>query len=241
MEEKKFDYDSIKEGYYHEKFLSGNRIQRFWHEYKFKTILDKMDINAHSVILDVGCGPGTFLSLIHKKYKTAYGIDISKRQISYAKRMFGKRNIIWKASDIENAKFKEKSFDYVCAIEVIEHLEKEKTVNMLKNMKSVLKDNGSIILTTPNYRSHWPLVEFTLNRVSKVNYEEQHISKFTKKKMIKLLTENGFRVEEIETFFVISPFLALISNRLAKMALVIERKLMNKSMGCLMLVKAKKI
>ena len=89
---KKFSYDSIEGGYYHKKFLSGNRIQRFWHKFKFKIILNKINLDENKTIFDIGCGPGTFLSLIKGNYKKAYGKDIAKNQIEFAKKNFKQKN-----------------------------------------------------------------------------------------------------------------------------------------------------
>lgn len=239
MNDKKFNYNLIEGGYYHKKFLSGNRIQRFWHRHKFMTVLSKIKPDKSKTVLDVGCGPGTFISLMKRDYKKVYGIDIAKKQIEFAKKNFKQKNIIWVASDLEEINFKKNTFDYVCMIEVIEHLEHDKMVDMLKSIKKILKNEGSLVLTTPNYISHWPLVEFILNKISRLDYKEQHITKFTKKNLAELLTNNGFKIKSIETFFIASPFLAFVSNRLAKTILDIERKFINQRLGCLFLVEAK--
>lgn len=229
-------YDSIEPGYYHKKFLSGNRIQRFWHKHKFETIFSKIKLDKSKSILDIGCGPGTFLSMMDGKYKLAYGIDIAKKQVGFAKKNFRGKNLFWKAAELKDMGFKKRTFDYVFMIELIEHLEHDEMKKLIKRIKPLLKKSGYLIITTPNYVSPWPIIEMVLNRVSKVSYEEQHITKFTKKRLKNLLNDSGFNIKSVETFYLISPFLALISQKLSENTLKLERKLFKNYFGCLFFI-----
>ena len=79
---KEFNYDDIKLGYYDQIYKKKSGIQSAWHNIKFRYV--KNEINQKNTHLDIGCGPGTFLSLL--KNKKCYGMDIAKKQIKYAKK-----------------------------------------------------------------------------------------------------------------------------------------------------------
>jgi hypothetical protein len=76
---------------------------------------------------------------------------------------------------------------------------------------------GQLFLTTPNYRSAWPLIEWLLDRfelVAKLD-EVQHVTHFTKRKLSEMCERTGWTVHRIGTFNGLAPFLAPISHRLA--------------------------
>ena len=60
-------------------------------------------------------------------------------------------------------------------IELIEHLPPADARRLLAEARGMLSPQGRLVVTTPNYRSLWPLIEWGLNRVSRVSYEQQRI------------------------------------------------------------------
>ena len=111
---------------------------------------------------------------------------------------------------------------------------------IFKEFKRVLKDDGRMIITTPNYRSLWPFIEWLLNKLSPVKYHEQHINKFTPNSFVKYLETMGLEVVSFKSIFVISPFLAPISWKLAKFVQKLEEKLLPK-FGSLLVAEVRKL
>ena len=106
-------------------------------------------------------------------------------------------------------------------------------------MHSLLNKNGTLVITTPNYRSLWPIIEWFVNKLGKVDYEEQHINKMHRKSLRRLLQNAGFTVTEEKAFFIIAPFISPLSERLAKGIQSIEEKLLP-GFGSIMLMVARK-
>ena len=97
-------------------------------------------------ILEVGCGYGYLSYAMSKLGHNVTGIDISKNAIKFAKSNFGGNYI---ADSLENFNSKNnQKFDLIVATEVIEHLTNP-TEFMSIGLK-LLKNEGKIILTTPN-------------------------------------------------------------------------------------------
>ena len=203
---KKYDYNKIQYGFYDKIYKNKKGIRSAWHHIKFNFLKDKIkNKNKH---LDIGCGSGTFVNLLKNEYSV--GIDISKKQIEFANKIYGskkKRFVHYK----NKIPFKLNSFDSISLIELIEHLSNKEIKVLMNEVYKALKKNGKVFITTPNYLSLWPLLEVILNTVSEVKYEDQHINKFNFYKLKKVINKKRFRVKQLNSFMVLSPFLAFFS------------------------------
>jgi ubiquinone/menaquinone biosynthesis C-methylase UbiE len=210
-----YDYESIPVGYYDKIFDKGKGIQSCWHHLKFLAVKNLVMEHDTKTLLDVGCGPGTFLGNFINSNICAIGFDIASSQIDYATQKHNKENITFVGGGGDVLPFPSSHFDTVTCIELIEHLEKDQIDNLLKECHRVLKPNGRVIVTTPNYKSLWVLLEKIVNTVSPVSYEDQHITHFNKKTLRECLEKNGFTAD-IRAYIGLAPFLAMLSWRLAK-------------------------
>jgi 2-polyprenyl-3-methyl-5-hydroxy-6-metoxy-1,4-benzoquinol methylase len=98
-------------------------------------------------ILDVGCGYGELVWVMAMLGHKVLGIDVARQAIQFAKGLFGDmfyeldiKGLIKNAPDLK--------FDLITAVEVIEHL--REPMEFVRDCASLLKDGGSLILTTPN-------------------------------------------------------------------------------------------
>lgn len=106
-----------------------------------KEIITKLIKKKNSSILDIGCGPAEILEVIGNS--DYYGFDINKNYINYAKKRFiGKKFF---CSKFNASKTKNKKFDYVLLLGLLHHLSDKETSILLKEVKKVLKRNGSIV------------------------------------------------------------------------------------------------
>jgi ubiquinone/menaquinone biosynthesis C-methylase UbiE len=207
-----YSYDSIPVGFYDEIFQRNQGIQCKWHHHKFRRIVKEIgDVSRH---LDFGCGPGTLISLLPNNI-SAVGVDIAASQLAYAEQHYGGLNREFVKIDSSYLPFPDKSFDSISCVEVVEHLDLRLTTSIVAEFVRVLKPRGKLIVTTPNYGSLWPLVELMVNRLSRVSYEEQHITKFRGRSLEALLKANGFSSVRVSSFMGISPFLAGINWKFA--------------------------
>ena len=115
-------------------------------------------------------------------------------------------------------------FDVIVSIEVVEHLPPETAPDFWSRVRGMCRPGGLVVLTTPNYRSHWPVIERILSRVGPVDYTEQHVNRYDRPRLTAELEATGLQVRTARTFFVIAPFLAAISSRLARRVDGLERR-----------------
>ncbi|MEO0291855.1 MAG: methyltransferase domain-containing protein, partial [candidate division WOR-3 bacterium] len=97
--------------------------------------------------------------------------------------------------------FKEEKFDVVTSLAVFEHIERDKLLKIIKEIKRILKKGGILILSTPNFWTDF-ILKF-LSNLKILSYEEikEHKKLFSKKKLIELLIKGGFERKKIKSGF----------------------------------------
>jgi SAM-dependent methyltransferase len=91
-------------------------------------------------LLDVGCGVGDFPEAIKHYYPKleVYGIDISKKAISLARKRAKK--VKFKVADVQKLPFKDETFEAVTCFDLLEHVENPQEA--LAEIYRVLKPGG---------------------------------------------------------------------------------------------------
>lgn len=138
---KRYDTDSKMKFNYHKEAPS-----------RLGVILPKINKSEKPMkLLDIGCydgGVGMILKNKFGKKCQIYGVDSAPNSVKMAL----KNGLKAKLNDItKGINFESNMFDYVFAGEIIEHL--YDTDFFLEEIKRVLKPNGILIITTPNFIS----------------------------------------------------------------------------------------
>ena len=103
------------------------------------------------IVADLGCGRGEWLEILRDEGIDAIGIDTNERQAQAAKEL-GLNVIIADAIEWMEQQ-KDRSVSLLSAMHVIEHMQFDQIVRLLKEAARVLKPGGSILLETPNPES----------------------------------------------------------------------------------------
>tara|TARA_B100000989_G_C19529422_1_gene468781 strand:+ start:520 stop:1266 length:747 start_codon:yes stop_codon:yes gene_type:complete len=153
----------------------------------FKIILDYLKKSKNGGdILDIGCGYGWMLSQLNKKKFKTYGVEINSDC-----RIIAERNMHYYANDLKE--FKNKKFDYISLIHVIEHL--KNPVNFIDKIKKRLKKGGTFIIETPDFDSAMGRM---YNFKFRLLHDSTHISLFSLDSLKRLLRDKGFHITKIE-------------------------------------------
>lgn len=108
-----------------------------------------LPIDKDARILDIGSGTGHFLYYLKKKeYGNFLGIDISPQQVDYCKKNITEKVEI--ADCFEYLKEKKDTFDFVSAHDMLEHVQKDRVIPLLKDIFSALKKGGIFAARVPN-------------------------------------------------------------------------------------------
>ena len=138
-------------------------------------------------ILDVGCATGRLVKFFNKHGLEAFGCDIADVALRQARKI-NKKGAIFKAS-ATSLPFKNSSFDFICAISMIEHLTPKEAEKFLKEARRILKPHGFIFLITPNFATPIRLIHGSNWFAYK---DPTHVNFYTPKGLSKLLSKFGF-------------------------------------------------
>jgi SAM-dependent methyltransferase len=214
---RKGDTISIDGGYQHRAIMSGNAVQRFWHETKQWAITDMLPPRADDFALDVGCGSGVISSFLGRTARRVVGIDGNIEATAYAQKTFGSDNVSFMRGLVDESLVLDEPVDKIYCLEVVEHIHREQGVEMLSNFRKLLHDDGRVFLTTPNYRSLWPLIEWGMDGfgLAPRMAGDQHVSHYSPALLCGLCREAGFRVEKLATVSFVAPWVAPLNWNLA--------------------------
>jgi SAM-dependent methyltransferase len=156
----------------------------WWHVGRRRIIFRILEKYSHTYkqdILDIGCGTGGNYALLNQ-YGNVHGLDNAPEAITYCEEK-GIPNISLGAC--EDMPYGNKSFDWIVALDVLEHLEDENMA--LGEFSRVLRPKGRLLLTVPAYAFIWSGHDEVLH----------HQRRYVRKQLKRLLEENGYSVHMI--------------------------------------------
>jgi 2-polyprenyl-3-methyl-5-hydroxy-6-metoxy-1,4-benzoquinol methylase len=216
LKRRKGDEIHISGDYQARALKSDRAAQRFWHEAKFR-LIERVAVPAKSDrVLDAGCGSGTIAHFLSLRAGEVVGIDSNPSAISYARNSYKLPNLQFHLGQFDDLRG-DKRFDRIYCIEVIEHLYEHQVADVLSLFHELTNPGGQLFLTTPNYRSAWPVIEWLLDRfalAAKMD-QVQHVTHFTRRKLTAMCEHARWRVRHAGTFNGLAPFIAPMSHRLA--------------------------
>ena len=152
--------------------------------------------NFHNTkILDVGCGGGLISEELHKLGGEVTGLDFIEENVKAAKKHARQNNlnIKYMVNDLEKDKIQSK-FDLIIIFEVLEHLNNWE--NFIKKIKSNLKSNGVLIISTINRNliSKFLTIDIAENLLKWVPINTHDYHKFIKTEELQFeLSKNNFK------------------------------------------------
>jgi 2-polyprenyl-3-methyl-5-hydroxy-6-metoxy-1,4-benzoquinol methylase len=209
--------DAIPGDYQYRAITDGFVIQRYWHLAKLRLVDSVIAPTTADVILDVGCGSGVVADHLAAAGARVNGVDVNPRAIRFASTTFRRPNLAFEVGQVERIALPSSTFSWVACLELVEHLDDRAVAQLLDRMHRALRPGGRILITTPNYRGTWPLLEWTVDRLGIVAHlaGDQHVNRFDRAKLRRSLRAAGFRVRRLGTYCTFAPLGALLGTRVA--------------------------
>lgn len=157
--------------------------------------------SASSVtFLDFGCGDGkNFAHLVEKKglaSKNIYGVEVAESRVTRC------QNIGWFNARLiqpnSRLPYEDNSFDIINIMEVIEHIPCEQGRSTLRELRRVLRTDGVLLISTPNYpiKRFYDFSDAIFHRKwERLRDDPTHVTRLNEKKLRHLLEELFSRVE----------------------------------------------
>lgn len=186
----------------------------FWLASHYDIVMDwatpklKKKSNAGKIkILDAGCGPGNLVSKL-LPWGEVVGADTSTDALEFCQQ---KHSIEVKRITSKELPFSDNSFDFIFAIEVIEHIEDD--LFAMQELKRILKPNGYLLVTVPAFMLLWG------------SHDEwnEHYRRYTKKRLSNVALSAGFEIEKLR-YMKLLFFIPLFILRFIKKGIQIIKK-----------------
>lgn len=160
-----------------------------------------------STVLDFGCGhQALFLRSVQADLRQGIGLDYDAASGRPAANL-----------EIQNFHFKNRfafadgTFDHITILAVLEHIPLDQVSVLFREFHRILKDGGSVLLTTPTPDSK-PLLEFLAFKLKIISGPEiaDHKHYWNQADIMALAARDGFTCETYRTFqFGLNSFAAL--------------------------------
>lgn len=164
-----------------------------------RTIKNK--VNIQGKILDFGCGAGHLSRLLLSGKKNSVTCaDISPNNVELVNHTFSHLDN-FKGAHLGNELFFEKhrnNFDYIFVIECIEHILPEKLNSYIKDLISLLKKGGVLIITTVNQEDFSKEVTVCPNCCA-CFHKIQHVSSWSVQSLSKQMESLGLKTQHCYT------------------------------------------
>ena len=131
------------------------KIKKRFGKHRIKNVLNLIDTTENDGIwLDLGCGIGTFTSMLAKKNFDVVGVDLSGSATKIAKNLLHKECLSSNSelikADICYLPFKQSSFNNIICADLVEHLDSSQYYYLISESYRILSKNGKLALYTPN-------------------------------------------------------------------------------------------
>lgn len=134
-----------------ERFVPGNDVDlclTYEHKHRYEFL---SGIVKGKQVVDIACGEGYGSHILSGTAANVVGVDISDDAVKFAKEKYsGVNNLSFIQGSVTNIPVESNTVDIMVSFETIEHIHEHD--EMLSESKRILKDDGLLIISTPDKR-----------------------------------------------------------------------------------------
>ena len=135
------------------------------------------DYCSEGVVLNAASGSGYGSEVLLTRAREVYNIDISEQLVAYGNRRYGAHNNHFLTMDAQKLLFPDRYFDAIVSLETIEHV--PDAAAFLTGCARVLKDDGVLIVSSPNRVMTSPFSSAPVNRFHVKEWDFDEFDRFT--------------------------------------------------------------
>lgn len=134
-------------------------------------------VSSGARVLDIGCGPGG-TTLAYASGREILATDSSPESLRWAR----ERGLSVAAMDASRLAVAPQSFDAVVALDILEHVPDDAAV--IREAYRALRPGGVLVVTVPAYQFLWSSHDVAVG----------HLRRYTRRPLVTMVRECGFRV-----------------------------------------------
>ena len=194
---KSIDSEFYDNSDYHE--INASHLRDFksrFQKYRVEKIRDIYDPQSTDVVVDFGCGWGTFCWAFARRVKSVVGVDFSEKSILLCNEQLNKwqcDNVTFLHGDARRTNLPSEMCDLIIAADLFEHLYPEDSRQVIGEAFRLLKKQGHFSIWTP-HRGH--IIEILKNRNILFKKDETHVDYKSMQVLIEMLERAGFIVKK---------------------------------------------
>ncbi|HAT19575.1 MAG TPA: hypothetical protein DCS85_05415 [Verrucomicrobiales bacterium] len=104
-------------------------------------------------VADLGCGPGSLLSLLARHFEEVIAVDYAKQLLDRARQRCRSRKISYACHDLSRGTKLPFQVEVICCINALIDPDRSKRRGMLRSLRSALREQGVAIIVVPAFES----------------------------------------------------------------------------------------
>lgn len=200
--------------------LRGRALQRAWHRARLDLVAHVLPPRPATLSLDVAAGAG----ILTWTFPEARLVSVDLRL--EACRAIRRHTVgaLTTVAELSELPFRTATFPQLYFLETLEHLTTKEGGRVLEELRRVATPGARCLITTPNYRSHWRLLERLLDtlRLTPAMAEGQHVSRYDRRTLHAAVESAGWHVRRLGSFNLAAPFAGLVSRATAARLIGLE-------------------
>lgn len=188
-------------------------VNRIYQKIRKRTLVKKRKLLEHATgiqkgkLLDAGSGTGAFLNEMKQQGWEVTGMEPDTDAREIAKQLYDLD--LKDASEFYN--LPADSFDVITLWHVLEHV--HDILNYVKQLKALLKTNGTLFIAVPNYTS----LDASIYKEFWAAYDvPRHLYHFSPKSMETLMEKSGLKIVQYKPMWYDSFYISLLSSKYKK-------------------------
>jgi SAM-dependent methyltransferase len=126
-----------------------SRVVAWSHGRRFRLARELARQHAGGRLLDYGCGDGTFVAMVHDRFREAVGADVDAGQLAECSRRLGRLPGVRFALTREVESGAAHAWDIVTCMEVLEHCLEAERRRVIGALTALLAPGGTAIISVP--------------------------------------------------------------------------------------------
>lgn len=214
--------NEIPGAYQLDALLRGRSLQRAWHRARLDLVAHLLPPARDALSLDLAAGAG----IVTWKFQESRVVSVDMRVDacrSVRGHSPGARAIV---AELGCLPFRAGTFSQLYFLETLEHLTLDEGRRILEEIRRVSRPGARCLITTPNYRSHWVILEWLLDawRLTPPLAKGQHVSRYDGGTLARTLEDAGWRVVRLGSFNLLAPFAGIVSRTIGTWTVDVEAR-----------------